>query len=252
MANAIITPILIYLIFTMVGSAAEIHVSPDGDVSIQQAFERAEAGDTIFLREGVYREQVILKNRSGRDGAPITLTSFKNEKAVLSGLDVVALEWRATNKRGMYVADYSGEAFEQLFVGGKPMLEARWPNVPMLGNGEWNFFLPEVWAEADADGNRHGTVKDADLAKTGWDVTGARAVLNVDHQFYTWTREVEQHGKGADAFTYALPLDKSVSKIDETGGASKYNDDRYYLVGKPEFWMLRANGFTMYITNGFI
>src|SRR5688500_1303986 len=45
--------------------------------TIQQAADRAAAGDTVLIRGGVYRETVTLP-RSGSAGAPITLRPFNN------------------------------------------------------------------------------------------------------------------------------------------------------------------------------
>lgn len=59
-------------------SAAEIFVAGNGNDqaagtisaplrTIRRGYEQARPGDTIFLREGVYREAVSLKNTSGTD-----------------------------------------------------------------------------------------------------------------------------------------------------------------------------------------
>ena len=246
----------------------ELYVATNGDdkaagtldapfQTIQRAFDQAGPGDTIFLREGTYREQVSLTGKSGTEGAPITLTPFQKEKPVISGLDVLKLEWRATAQAGVYVASLdtkplgqkktaggkkpsggkkSGEPpVSQLFYNGKPMLEARWPNVPKDKNGDWNFFSPDVWAVVDPNGNSYGTISDTHLASTGWDVTGAQAVLNVDHQYWSWTRKVQNHSAGAKTFNYDKDLGPSVGKTDEGGGESTFNDDRYYLFGMRQF-----------------
>ena len=227
--------------------AAQLYVTPNGHdtasgtfsspfQTIQRAFDKAGPGDTIFLRAGTYREAVSLKNKSGREGAPITLTAYKGELPVLSGLDVLKLNWQATPQQGIYVASLDTKTVLQLFYNGKPMLEARWPHCPKDTNGEWNFFSPDMWATADAKGNSYGTLVCADLAKTGWDVTGAQAVLNVDHQFYCWTRQVRTHAAGSNTITYDQDLGKSVDKGDEGGVKGKWNArNKFYLFGKREF-----------------
>jgi len=114
-------------------------------------------------------------------------------------------------------------------------LEARWPNVPRDKNGDWNFFSPDAWSTVDTIGNSYGTIKDKHLAATGWNVTGATAVLNVCHQYFTWTRIVDGHNAGSDSFNYPKDLGKSIKPKDESGASLVFNDDRYYLVGKKEF-----------------
>jgi hypothetical protein len=225
----------------------EFFVAPNGNNSqagtlaepfqtVQHAFDASAPGDSIRLRKGVYREEVLLRQKSGEEGKPITLSGYRGEEAVLSGLDECTLTWRPTGKPGIYVADYKDAAFEQMFYQGKPMLEARWPNVPLTLNGDWNFFSPKMWADVDPEGNSYGSIADSDLAKTGWNVTGARAVLNVAHQYYTWSRVVEGHATGSHIFHYTKDLGKSVDiHVSETGKESTWNDDRYYLLGKIEF-----------------
>ena len=227
-------------------SAAEYYVAPNGNdqaagafaapfLTIQRAFDKAAKGDTIFLREGTYREAVVLKDKSGKDGAPITLTAYKGETPVLSGLDVLKLEWKTTPQPGVYVAQFATDAVRQLFFNGKPMLEARWPNVPKDVTGEWNFFAPEVWAVVDAEGCDYGTVADSRMAATGMDVTGAHAMLNVAHQYSCWTRTVQNHATGSKTFNYEKDLGQSVEVKDETGNHLQYQDDRYYLFGMRQF-----------------
>ena len=202
--------------------------------TIQAAFNQAVGGDTILLREGIYREAVALKNKSGKDGAPITLKAYAGEKPVLSGLDELQLEWETTPQAGVFVASFDAPAIAQLFYDGKPLLEARWPHCPRDTNGDWNFFSPDAWATVDSEGNGYGTIKDKHLAVSGLDMTGAGAVLNVAHQFYTWTRTVQNHAKGKDTFNY--PQDLGVKKgADEGGVHSQYNRNRYYLFGLREF-----------------
>ncbi len=229
-------------------NAAEFYVATNGNDNasgtlaapfrtIQRAYKQAGPGDTILLRKGTYREAVSLTNKSGKEGTPITLKAYKDEKPIISGLDVLKLEWKATPQAGIYVATFDIKAILQLFYNGKPMLEARWPHCPKDKNGEWNFFAPEMWATADTKGNSYGTLVCADLAKTGWDVTGAQTLLNVGHQFYCWTRQVRTHATGSNTITYDKDLGKSVDrKVDEGGGWEKWNErNKFYLFGMRQF-----------------
>lgn len=52
--------------------------------TIQKAVDVAAAGETVFVRGGVYNEQVIM-SRSGTAGNPITLAAYPNETPVLDG-----------------------------------------------------------------------------------------------------------------------------------------------------------------------
>ncbi len=198
--------------------------------SFQAVRELAHEGDHIILRAGTYREAVELKNKSG-----VTLSAYRGEKPVLSGLDVLQLEWRASPQKNVYVAVLNVSRVSQLFFNGKPMVEARWPNLPKDANGDWNFFSPDVWSTVDSAGNSYGTISDKHLAATGWDVSGAQAVLNVGPQFFTFTRPVKEHAKGSAVFHYEKDLGPSLAKHDEGGSNPLFNDDRYYLFGMRQF-----------------
>lgn len=223
-------------------SAKNIHVSPQrnnlesggGYATIQAAIETMQPGDTCMIHTGVYRESVFF-DQSGSEEFPLVIQAAKGETPILSGLDLLNLKWKKSDKQGFFVAPYKNDNFEQLFLNGKPMLEARWPNVPKDNNGDWNFFSPEVWAAVDADENNYGTIKDEKLMSTGWDVTGSLAILNVHHQYYVWSRTVESHGTGNDSFNYPKNLGSSLRNVDESGNYTSFNDDRYYLVGKKDF-----------------
>ena len=254
---------LLFTALPIMAVATEIHVSPKGNDTnpgtvdkpfrtIQAAVNRLNPGDECIVHNGIYRESIEIP-LSGNAAAPITIKAAKDEHPIISGLDVLNLKWNTTDKKGIYVADYKNSNFEQLFMDGKPMLEARWPNVPRDKNGDWNFFSPDVWSTVDPTGNSYGTIKDKHLAAMGWNITGATAVLNVCHQYFTWTRIAEGHVARSDSFNYPKDLGKSIKPKDESGATLVFNDDRYYLVGKKEFldtpgeWYYDADKQQLYI-----
>jgi hypothetical protein len=57
-------------------------------LTIQKAATVAAAGDTVFIRAGVYRETVTPKN-SGAPDAPITFMPYNDESVTVSGADVI-------------------------------------------------------------------------------------------------------------------------------------------------------------------
>lgn len=237
--------LLFLVLIPFLNFANEIHVSINGNNlnpgtkekplrTIQAAIDIINPGDICIIHNGIYRENVIIK-KSGNINSPIIIQAAIGENPIISGLDVLNLKWDKTETAGVYVASYNNKNFEQIFYKEKPLLEARWPNVPKDKSGNWNFFSPNVWAIVDSTGNHYGTVKDSRLAETGWDINGAKAVLNVCHQFYTWTRIVTGYTPKTDTFNYPKDLGKSIKAKDESGASLAFNDDRYYLVGKKEF-----------------
>ena len=120
------------------GNAAEYAVSPRGDDTaagtkeapwrtLGHACEIAAPGDTVLLREGVYRETLTPK-RSGEAGRPIRFHAAPGEKIVISGTEPLVGAW--SPYRGSIYALKTDRKFIQLFADGKMMPEARWPNSP--------------------------------------------------------------------------------------------------------------------------
>lgn len=128
-----------------VGGAGALDANP-GTASqplatIQKAATVAVAGDFVNIRAGTYRETITPAN-SGTPGHPITFQSDGNAVVTVSGADTADGGW--TVYRGnVYqktialpvtgyrerIAGNTTLLANQVFVGGKMMIEARWPNV---------------------------------------------------------------------------------------------------------------------------
>jgi len=233
-------------------SAADYYVAPDGRDenpgtkarplrTVQRAADAMSAGDTCYIREGTYRESVTLR-RSGTEGKPIRFIACPGEVVVLSGAEPVNGRWNV--HKGSIYKTRTDKDFAQLFVDGKMMFEARWPNADI--EDLWN---PKSWASTGL-GSRYGKIVDPELAVTGIDWTGALATMNLAHQFYTWTRTVRSHSKGSDTFEYDKNLPGITHFADKT---RPWEDDFYYLTGKlealdsPGEWFLDRENNTLYL-----
>ena len=100
--------------------------------TIQKCAGIAQAGDTCYIREGLYRETVTPAN-SGEEGRPITFQAYNGEKVVISGADIVEGTWQE-HENGIYKITLEprldlGIGKNQIFVDGEMMIEARWPNI---------------------------------------------------------------------------------------------------------------------------
>ena len=103
---------------TTTAPPVDFYVAPDGDDdgegtlddpwrTVTRGIRDLEAGDTLFLREGIYEEKIISDSLNpGTSTAPITVTSFPGEKPIISGLialtdpdfwvfDNVTVEWNS-------------------------------------------------------------------------------------------------------------------------------------------------------------
>lgn len=196
------------------------------------------AGDTCYVRGGVYREAVRPK-RSGSRDKPIRFEAWPGEVVILSGTEPIRSEW-SVHKGNIYKTRVL-EAFDQLFVYGRMMIEARWPNMRFDQR-----FDKSVWATA-GKGSAYGTMVDPALAETRIDWSGATATLNVG-SWQTWRRTVRNHKAGSDRFAYDRNLSSRLESKRKWEGF-----DRYFLSGKPEAldtpteWHLDRNSRTLYL-----
>ncbi|MDP8244311.1 MAG: right-handed parallel beta-helix repeat-containing protein [Candidatus Hinthialibacter antarcticus] len=153
-----LTILLFLMQFCIVDSFAAketvFYISPDGDdaasgknlrsafATVNRALEEvrslredgAERAYTIYLRGGVYEMDepiVFAPGDSGADNAPLTITSYKNEKPILRGGKAITGWTKQDN--GIWTAEIpevkSGVwSFRELFVNGEKRGRARVPN----------------------------------------------------------------------------------------------------------------------------
>ena len=236
------------------GTAAEYYVATGGNDespgskaepfrTIQKAADVARPGDTVFVRGGVYRETVRLRT-SGTADAPVRFAAAPGELPVVSGAVEIAARW-SRHKGSIYKAKCD-EPVGQLFVDGRMMVEARWPNQPF--ERRWD---KSTW-RTTSKGSDYGRIVDPELARTGVDWTGALAVLNVG-AWQTFLRPVRGHAAGGDTFEYATDLGKRHESEVTRLKRQKPGFDRYFLFGKlealdaPGEWFLDRGAGTLYL-----
>ena len=111
--------------------------SDDNNGSIMSPFKTlakassvAKAGDTVIVKEGVYRETLTPQN-NGAPGAPITYKAAAGEKVVISAADELGEFGHYKDNIYISAMDWDmGNGKNQLFIDGESMLEARYPNSP--------------------------------------------------------------------------------------------------------------------------
>lgn len=194
-------------------SAATYYVDPAGSDSntgasaqpfktIQRAANTASAGDTVYIRPGVYRETVTPAN-SGTAGNVITYTqdpaTVGSGTVVISGADLISgwtLDSSHTSGK-VYKATMNWDldsdpiriTSNQVFVDGQMMNLARWPN------NNFDVSRP-IWAIADdghinGTGNTTGWMDCSDLAELpSADYSGAYIHLNVGESWSSSHGEV--------------------------------------------------------------
>lgn len=102
--------------------------SPDAPfVSIGRALRAAQAGDTITIRQGTYREVVNL-SVSGTAERPTVLRAAPGQRVVLSGFAPLG-DWKP-EADGLYSTTIDGPLGD-LYVGLQPQPVARWPDLDL-------------------------------------------------------------------------------------------------------------------------
>jgi hypothetical protein len=126
-------------LLSVASGAQNLYVAPGGNdtsggsyeapyLTIQKAANMAQAGDTVWIRSGTYRESVTL-SRDGTSGKTIVFSAYPGEEVVISGCDLLT-GWTELGN-GIWEAPMQSSMPEyrnQLFINGKAMTKARWPN----------------------------------------------------------------------------------------------------------------------------
>ena len=98
-------------------------------LTLARAVTNLNAGDTLCLRGGTYRETLQLA-QSGTPEYPITVCAYNAEAVTLSGCDTLAGPWSPTSN-GIYAASAGwtlGPGYNQVFADGAMQHEARHPD----------------------------------------------------------------------------------------------------------------------------
>ena len=186
--------------------------------TIGKAAAVAQAGDTVKIRTGVYRETVTPAN-SGTEGAWITFEAEEGADVTVSGADLVSGTWTA-HSGSVYKINTvlnMGKWKNQVFVDGVAMNLARWPNAGLDP-------LEPVFLEADA-GTDDSKIVDSALTQPNGYWNGAGVVAG-DH--YRWS---VASGTVSSYTTGQL----NVSMHSTFGlGVNNGHGSPYYLIGKLE------------------
>jgi PA14 domain/Right handed beta helix region len=172
--------------------------------TVQKCASVATAGTACLIRAGTYRETVKPTN-SGQSGLPILFKSYNNEKVLISGADLVK-NW-TMDSGNVYKAGTGwnlGAGNNQVFVDGKMMIEARYPNTSL------DFFAP--WKGRFISPRGSGATYTIDAISVPANLTGA----NIN--FLTGPEWVIETGKittaTASSFTFTAPGGQLVEPVD--------------------------------------
>jgi hypothetical protein len=196
--------------------------------TIQRAANVAVGGESVGIRSGVYRETVVPAN-SGSDGEPIVFQPDGEATVVVSGADVVDGQW-SVHQGDIYRVDlglasqgYNDSMTDnttllanQVFVDGKMMIEARWPNLPnsddLLNRNDMRASSQGDWTggSVDDDGipNIEGGWAGGQLWTIGWFIPSSHTITG-----HAGTH-VEFSGNLDPAFSYQYYLTGRLGALD--------------------------------------
>lgn len=165
--------------------------------TLGKACAAALAGDTVYLGGGTYREILKPKN-SGEAGKPIRFVALPGGKVELSGAEALTGTWEKHS--GSIYKLATSRKFIQLFVDGKMMPEARWPNIPL------NDLMARQRATA-GKGTGYESLADANLPPGDWN--GAIVTIWPGSEWGNGTRRVTGYQPGK-SFRFDRTMEQKV------------------------------------------
>ncbi len=224
-------------------SSTEGNDSNDGSKAspvktISQALSGLQKGSRVILREGRYHEENVV-SITGSESAPVTISAYPGEEAILDGTVVVDGTWehqegniwkiRITNQE---VLNYGAQ---QIWIDGRMMKVARWPNNKGTFADDFNFDYtarePEpgtnwdmettfvsleddfslVSADSDIATWKSEGIGIQSLGGTGIDFTGAMVALKMGYE--TVLEEIVSHAVGDDIFVSSSTEGKNRNEL---------------------------------------
>ncbi|MHC4413016.1 MAG: CBM96 family carbohydrate-binding protein, partial [Planctomycetota bacterium] len=195
-------------------TATNYYVATDGNdndagtigapfATIQKGVDMLSAGDTLYIRGGTYQEEIKLLCLTGTDVNRITITNYNDEEVILDGTEEITSSWEV-HSGNIYKTTLSEDIW-QLFVDGRMMTPARWPNAdnPMdAGSNHWDKYA--TWgqmndSQSTADKMYH--MGSPTLSGTGKSFQGGIAILNTGG-WTTFAEEIISHTAGNNYFTH--------------------------------------------------
>ena len=187
-------------------------------------------GERVFIHEGIYRETVV-PPQDDQSHAPIVFEGAGG-CTIVSGADLLAASWEPDGD-GVYRTAAPVSNTTQLFVDGKMMNLARWPDAKVDG------LLDAPMAITDS-GTGEEKLVDADLPEGDW--TGAHVFLLPGAAWVAWTRTVESHDQDANTLVFDSPVTHEVALIHPSANNDYYLFGHRGLLDSPGEWFQDESG----------
>ena len=207
-------------------------------LTITHAITQISPGDIIYVRGGIYHENVQIDNIDGTSGNVTLIQNYNNEQVIIDGTVGITNNWVDDTIGGVQVKKVQSftQSITQLFVGNNQMVMARWPNAQI---SDMSIYAHDNWAEGEETGSTDGSfLIDESYENPGsLSLTNSIGILNVG-SFRTFNRRINSHTQqsGDDIITYTTPIGNScIGGSLTNNGEFKDKHHYFFFEGKKEF-----------------
>lgn len=193
--------------------------------TIQYASKFLKAGDTCFIREGVYLENVVVNKLTGKEAKNIVFTAYNIEEVSLTGAVPIESKWEI-HKGNIYKTKLE-QPIWQLFVEGKSMITARWPNGNWYDGSVWDKTKSMCWPEKE--NSILGNYYNKELKNLNFSLEEGGLIIVNSGSFKTYKAFITEHKAGSNNFHF----DPSTVKV-HFSYVDRVEKHGYFLEGKKE------------------
>ncbi len=192
--------------------------------TIQEAANVAQAGSTVNIRGGTYRETVIPIN-SGTSSNPITFQAYNNETVTVSGTELVtAWTQQSGNIYQASMLDSMGVGNDQIFVNSQMMFWARFPNTTTLDVSRPVWDTSSTVTSSFVSGQWEVSLTDADLPGDASEWVGGYVRMSSGSGWVQDTGQIQASSAGNT-------LDFNLAGLRVGATYQPVDNDRYYITG---------------------
>ncbi|MFL2611193.1 MAG: BspA family leucine-rich repeat surface protein, partial [Flavobacteriaceae bacterium] len=225
-------------------------------LTVSHAVSVINPGDQIYIREGVYHENIVFNNIDATSGNETLISSYNNEEVIIDGTIKVSTTWADDTIGGVQVKKLENftNSITQLFVGNNQMVMARWPNAQF---SDLSIYDHDNWAHGEESGSTDGSfLIDETYEDPGpLSLSNSIGILNVG-SFRTFNRQIASHTQqvGDDVITYTNPIGvNGIGAGLSNNGELKDKHHHFFFEGKKEFidayneWFLDTSNNILYL-----
>ncbi|WP_430936214.1 carbohydrate-binding protein [Saccharicrinis sp. 156] len=175
--------------------------------TLQKAADMVQAGETVYIREGVYREQVNLTS-SGLEGQPIIFTPYNEEQVTITTTNLLS-GW-TQNDGNIYKTTFDSNVTPRnkmtVFIDGLWVNEAHWSSVGK------NVDLLDIDKYSPVDSYSSNTISDSDLMGFPNDYWKDAYIWIQVNDWSIWPRKITGFNGSTGTITVDGSLDVNLDK----------------------------------------